>query len=99
MRQYWKNKRKLNNLLTKQKNSLKNDPISSRTILYLQERIENIESTIERLNDFEKEVFLMIFKENYTWLYCETEKNINKNTYYNIFNKIIYLLAQEFGEI
>ena len=48
---------------------------------------------------FEKEVFTFIFKNNYTWLYCETHKNIHKNTYYNIFNKAIYKLAKEFGEI
>ena len=99
LRQYWKNKEKLCNLLVKQQNSPKNNFMSSRTIIYLQDRIDYIENTIKQLNDFEKEVFLMIFKENCTWLYCETNKNINKNTYYNIFNKIIYLLAQEFGEI
>ena len=97
-RQYWKNKDKLNNLLNNKK-YLGSQNISSRTILYLQERIDNVENTIKQLNTFEQEVFLMIFKENYSWLYCKTQKNIDKNTYYNIFNKAIYILAKEFGEI
>ena len=99
LRQYWKNKNKLTNLLTRKEKSLKFDPVSSRTIIYLQERIDYIENVIAQLNSFEKEVFYMIFEKNYSWLYCKTEKNIDKNTYYNILNKSIYLLAEEFGEI
>ena len=99
LRQYWKNKSKLSNLLTKKEKCLNSDCMSSRTIIYLEERIENIETVINRLTPFEKEVFLMIFKDNCTWLYAKTEKNIDKNTYYNIQNKIIYMLAEEFGEV
>lgn len=99
LRQYWKNKKKLYNLLKRHQNSPKNDFVASRTIIYLQERIEYIETVISQLNTFELEVFFMIFKDNCTWLYCKTKKNIDKSTYYNIFNKSIYMLAKEFGEI
>ena len=99
LHQYWTNKKRLNKLIERHEKGIKKDLISSRTIIYLQERIDNIENVISQLDPFEKEVFTLIFKDNYTWLYCETHKNIHKNTYYNIFNKVIYKLAREFGEI
>ena len=99
LRQYWKNKKKLSTLLDKKEKCLDDGSMSSRTIIYLQERIEYVETVIKLLSPFEKEVFFLIFKDNCTWLYCETERNIGKNTYYNIYNKIIYMLAKEFGEV
>lgn len=98
-RQYWKNKEKLSNLLSQKQKSLENDCTSSRSIIYLQEHIDNIEAVISRLKPFEKEVFNLIFKENLDWRYCKTEKSIDKSTYYKVFNKSIYLLAEEYGEI
>lgn len=92
--QYWENKKRLNSLLDTQKNH-----INSRTIIYLQQRINNIEVVIKKLNTFEIDVFELIFKENMNWLCCKTEKNISKYTYYNVFNKCVELLAEEFGEI
>ena len=50
LRQYWKNKKKLYNLLEKQQNRPKNNFISSRTIIYLQDRIDYIENTIYYYN-------------------------------------------------
>lgn len=88
LHQYWENKKKICNL---NKNS--------RVIIYLQERINYIETVIKKLKPFEKEIFELIFKENADWKYCKVKKNIDKNTYYNILNKAIYLLAKEFGEI
>ena len=99
LRQYWDNKNKLNSFFIKEEKALKDDLISSRTIIYLKNRIDYIENVINRLTPFEKELFVMIFKRNYNWLYCKTQKNIDKNTYYNTQNKIIYMLAEEFGEV
>lgn len=99
LRQYWKNKEKLGNLLSKKEKQLQNDYTSCRTIIYLQEHIDYIETVIRKMKPTEKEIFEMIFKENLDWQYCKTKRNIDKNTYYNIFNKSIYLLAEEFGEI
>ncbi len=99
LRQYWKNKEKLGNLLHRKEKQPHGDYMSCRTIIYLCEHIDYIETVINKLKPSEKEIFEMIFKENLGWQYCKTKKNIDKNTYYNIFNKSIYLLAEEFGEI
>ena len=91
LRQYWKNKSLLNKFEDKK--------LHSRQILFLEERIESIENVIKRLTPFEQEVFELIFKENIDWLYAKTMNGIDKNTYYNIMNKAIYMLAEEVGEI
>lgn len=91
--QYKKNKEKLENIINGNQKS------NTRNILFLQDRIENIETVILKLDSFEKEVFDMIFNQNMDWLYCKTFKGVDKSTYYNIINKCIYLLAEEEGEI
>lgn len=96
LRQYWQNKEKLNRLLSRQ---TQGNFVNSRTIIYLEEHIKYIETIIQKLKPFEQEIFELIFKKNLDWLTCKTEKNIDKNTYYKIFNKSIYMLAEEFGEI
>lgn len=73
--------------------------VSTRSILYCRERIQYIENIRNQLNDFEKNMFNKIFKDKCNWKYCEANYNISKNTYYAIFNKCIYLLAKEWGEI
>ena len=92
LKQYSKNKKIL-------EKALQGCKTNTRTILFLENRINNIETVIKQLNDFEQEVFNMIFNKKYDWLYCKTIKQIDKNTYYNILNKCIYMLAQEEGEI
>ncbi len=92
LRQYKTNKKKI--IRFEEKNTE-----ASRIILLIKERIEYIENVIKQLNPFEKEVFNLIFFEGRDWLYCEVNKNISKSTYYNIYNKIINLLAEEWGEI
>lgn len=92
LKQYSKNKKIL-------EKALQGCKTNTRTILFLENRINNIETVIKQLNDFEQEVFDMIFNKKYDWLYCKTIKQIDKNTYYNILNKCIYMLAQEEGEI
>ena len=88
LKQYSKNKKIL-------EKALQGCKTNTRTILFLENRINNIETVIKQLNDFEQEVFDMIFNKKYDWLYCKTIKQIDKNTYYNILNKCIYMLAQE----
>ncbi len=89
LRQYWSNKNKLKYI----------EKMNTKTALFLTERIHCIETVISRLDDFEKEVFNLIFRDNMSWLYCKNIKNISKTTYYNILNKCIYMLAEETGEI
>lgn len=89
LHQYWSNKNKLKHI----------EKMNTRTVLFLTERINCIEAVINKLDDFEKEVFYLIFRDNASWLYCKNIKNISKTTYYNILNKCIYMLAEETGEI
>lgn len=100
-RQYSTNKKQIekleNEINSNSSEKIKNT--STRTILYLKQRILYIENVIKQLKPFEKEVFDLIFKEGCDWIYCETMKSINKTTYYNIYNKCIKLLAEEWGEI
>lgn len=92
LKQYNQNKKILKNVSRKNK-------INTRRLLFLENRITNIDIVIKQLSPFEQEVFDMIFNKKYDWLYCKTMKNIDKNTYYNIINKAIYMLAKEEGEI
>ena len=90
LRQYWKNKEKLQRL---------NQNSSTRSILLCQERIEYIENVIKQLKPFELEVFNYIFKDGCNALYCEMNYHISKSTYYNVYNRVIELLSREWGEI
>lgn len=90
-RQYKDNKRLLNRL-----NSESTTP--SRTVIICEDRMRYIENVLKRLNPFEKQMFENIFYKNYDWTYCEAKYNVSKSTYYNIYNKCINLLAQEWGE-
>lgn len=91
--QYRKNKERIDKIFKNKEKA------NTRNILFLEQRIANIETVISKLDSFEKEVFDMIFNKNMDWLYCKTIKGIDKSTYYNIINKCIYLLAEEEGEI
>lgn len=90
LRQYYDNKKKLE--------ILKNTTAETRRLAYLEERLKYVENVYNRLKPFEREVYNLIFKENCDSLYCETSKNISKTTYYNILNKSILYLAEEWGE-
>ena len=92
LRQYKDNKRLLNRL--------KEDTTSpSRALLICENRMKYIENVINSLTPFEKQMFENIFYRNYDWAYCETHFNISKFTYYNIYNKCINLLAEEWGKV
>lgn len=73
--------------------------VSTRTIIFLKRRITYVENTIKKLKPYEKEIFNLIFKENCDVNYCKTMKNIDKSTYYHVYNKSIKILAEEWGEI
>ena len=96
LRQYYDNKRKLEKLKKVSELTLNN---SSRSLIYLEERLLYVENVYRRLKPFEQEVYNLIFKEQCDYMYCQQMKNISKITYYNIYNKSIYYLAEEWGEI
>lgn len=91
LRQYYDNKKKLE--------QLRKSSVETRRLLYLEERISYVENVYNRLKPFEKEIYDLIFKYNCDSLYCESKKNITRSTYYNILNKSILYLAEEWGEI
>lgn len=91
LRQYNYNKDKLERL-KKEKNN-------TRRLLYLEERLQYVENAYKRLKPFEQKVYDKIFKTNYNAVYCEANEGISKTTYYNVLNKSIYYLAEEWGEI
>lgn len=72
---------------------------ATRRLIYLEERLMYIEKAYNRLRPFEQEVYDLIFKQGCDCVYCEAQKNISKTTYYNIYNKSVYYLAEEWGEI
>lgn len=90
IRQYDNNKKKLEKI--KQSGS-------TRQLLYLEERLEHVKTAYELLKKEEQEIYSLIFKKGCNWLYCQTMHNIDKNTYYTVYNKSLYLLAQEWGEV
>ena len=96
LRQYYYNKKKLEKLKIK----LDTLPLeNTRKLEYLEEKIFYVENVYKRLKPFEQEVYDLIFKEQCNPVYCEQIKGITKNTYYNILNKSIFFLAEEWGEV
>lgn len=72
---------------------------TSRSILAIERRLRYVENAIARLNEEEKKIFEIIFKEKHNQKMAETYKYISKDSYYNTYNKIIYFTAVEFGYI
>lgn len=72
---------------------------TTRSILAIERKLQYIENAISRLDNSEKEIFLIIFKYKYSQKRAETYKYISYDTYYNVYRKIIYFTALEFGEI
>lgn len=72
---------------------------TTRSILAVERKLGYIDKAIKRLNAEEKEVFEIIFKDRYNQKMAEVYKYIQKDTYYGVYNKIVYYTAVEFGEI
>ena len=73
--------------------------LSSRRIIETERRVAYVQEALKRLNKEEQEIVKLIFKEKYNSTLAETQKYITKDIYYNVYNKIIYYTAQEFGYI
>lgn len=72
---------------------------SSKSILLLERKLKAIEKVFSRLSKEEYEIVELIFKKGQSQIYTQMHNYINKDTYYNTYNKVIYLTAVEFGEI
>lgn len=73
--------------------------ISSRSILIVTKKIQNIENAINKLNKEEQEMAKIIFFKGHKQVYAQMHDNITKDMYYNVMNKTIYLTALEFEVI
>lgn len=71
--------------------------LNSRAILVTANKIMQIENVIKMLNDDEKEVFEIIFKEKLSQVQAQVRKGIGKEVYYNVRNKVVNLGAYEMG--
>ena len=68
---------------------------SSRTILIITQRMQIIETVFNNLSHEEKDIAEKIFFEKHNQIHMETNYFITKDMYYNIMNKVIYLVAKE----
>lgn len=91
---YNKNKKKLIELQSKV-----NSEISTKTILIATQKINQIESVINKLNLDEKELIEIIFFKRINQVKAESFYYISKMAYYNAMNKMLYLTALEFDLI
>lgn len=85
---YKKNKNKLKELYS--------NNTSSRTILLITQRIQNIEKVFNNLSKEEQKLIEKIFFEKCNQTYMEVNYYVSKDMYYNTMNKTIYLVAIEF---
>lgn len=72
---------------------------STKSILTAEKKLRGIERAFNRMLPEEMEVVKAIFKEGQNQIYAQMKNGISKDVYYNTMNKIIYITAQEFGEI
>ena len=75
------------------------EAMSTRAYLVAKRRLDYINNAMRRLNAEDTKVVEYIFRDGYTQIRAEIDKGISYDTYYNVFNKIIYFTAKEFGEI
>lgn len=73
--------------------------ITSRSILIVTRKIQNIDNAINKLNKEEQEIAKTIFFKGHKQVYAQMHDNISKDMYYNVMNKTIYLTALEFEVI
>ena len=73
--------------------------ITSKAILTVTKKINNIENALNKLTEEEKEIFDIIFNKRCSQAKAEIKYNISPDTYYNTRRKIVYLTAMEYGEI
>lgn len=73
--------------------------LNSRAILVTANKIMQIENVIKMLNEDEREVFEIIFKDRMSNVQANLRKGIGKHTYYDFRNNIIKLTAIEMGYI
>lgn len=72
---------------------------STRSILTAEKKLRYIERAFNRMLPEEMKIVELIFREGQNQIYTQMKNGISKDVYYNTMNKMIYITAQEFGEI
>lgn len=91
---YKKNKLFIKDLQKKDENE-----IVTKTLLIATQRINEIETVFNKLNDDEKQLVDIIFFKRKNQRQAEIYYYISKDAYYNTMNKMLYLTALEFNLI
>lgn len=73
--------------------------ITSKSIIIVTNKIDNVERALNRLNVEDRKVVEIIFFKKKNQVQAEMDDGISYSTYYSIRDKIIYLTAIEYGEI
>lgn len=88
---------------TKTKKLLKdmrnNKLVSSQSLLIAEQKVAQIETVLDRLNDDQREIAEAIFIKHYSQQKAEVEAYISYDSYYWTKNKVIYLVAKEMNLI
>ena len=71
--------------------------ITSKSIMIVTNKIENIERALNRLGVEDRKVVEIIFFKKKNQVQAEMDYGISYSTYYSIRDKIIYLTAIEYG--
>lgn len=77
------------------KKLIKNYKGYTKGLLIATTRIEQIERVFNNLNKEDREAAELIFFEKKTQSGAEIARGLSKAAYYNIMNKVIYLVAEE----
>lgn len=75
------------------------EAMSTRAYIMAKRRIDYVTNALKRLNKDDRQIVEYIFRDGYSQIRLEIDHAISSDTYYNVFNKIIFLTAKEFGEI
>ena len=73
--------------------------ITSRSILIVTRKLQNIDNALAKLSKEEKEIAEIIFFKGHKQVYAQMHDNVSKDMYYNIMNKTIYQTAIEYDVI
>lgn len=68
---------------------------STRGLILVNKRLEQIESVLQRLNKEDREAAELIFIKQYSQAGAEIAAGLSKAAFYNAMNKVIYLTAKE----
>ena len=92
---YEENKKKLDKFVIKNNDK----SITTRAILIATEKVKNIERALSQFNEQERKDIEKIFFKGHSQIYAELNDGISKDMYYHLKDKMIYLTAQEYGQI